>query len=53
METANKALHVGKTIAEVTNLAKEIIINIIPNDMTPQALADGKSSLHYLTLHVK
>lgn len=39
MQTANKALHVGKTIAEVTNLAKEII-NITPQDMTPQALAN-------------
>lgn len=39
METAKKALHVGKTIAEVTNLAKEIV-NTIPNDMTPLALAN-------------
>lgn len=39
METANKALNVGKIIAEVTNFAKEIV-NATPNDMTPQALAE-------------
>lgn len=39
METANKALHVGTIIAEATNFAKEIV-NITPNDMTPQALGD-------------
>lgn len=37
-QTATKALHVGKIIAEVTNFAKEII-NTPPQDMTPQALA--------------
>lgn len=38
MELAKKALHVGKTIAEVTNFAKEIV-NTTPQDMTPEALA--------------
>jgi len=38
METATKAIKVGQIIAKSTNFAKEIV-NAIPNDMTPIALA--------------
>lgn len=44
LDTATKALHVGKTIAEATNFAREIV-NGIPNDMTPLALAASAQTL--------
>jgi len=44
METATKALNVGQIIAKATNFAKEII-NAIPNDMTPIALASIAQTL--------
>ena len=44
METATKALRVGRAIAEATNFAKEIV-NTTPNDMTPIRLAQTAESL--------
>lgn len=48
METASKAINAGTIIAEATNFAKEII-NAIPNDMTPLALANVAQTLSTLS----
>ncbi|MDD3343253.1 MAG: leucyl aminopeptidase [Sulfurospirillaceae bacterium] len=47
METANKALNAGTIIAKATNFAKEIV-NAIPHDMTPLALANVAQTLSAL-----
>lgn len=44
METATKALNMGHIIANATNFAREIV-NGIPNDMTPIALAEKAQTL--------
>ncbi|NCD12211.1 MAG: leucyl aminopeptidase [Epsilonproteobacteria bacterium] len=44
MKTAQEALKAANSIAEATNFAKEIV-NTIPNDMTPIALADIAQTL--------
>ena len=44
MQTANKAMNVGKMIAEATNYAKDIV-NTIPNDYTPLTMAQDAQAL--------
>lgn len=44
MQTATKAVREGSIIAQATNFAKEIV-NAIPNDMTPLALANIAQTL--------
>lgn len=44
METATKALNIGHIIANATNFAREVV-NGIPNDITPVALADKAQML--------
>lgn len=54
VETATKAVRAGTIIAEATNFAKGIV-NMIPNDMTPIALAEaaqGLSSIPNVTCKV-
>ncbi|ACZ11868.1 leucyl aminopeptidase [Sulfurospirillum deleyianum] len=47
MQTAQEALKIATAIAEATNFAKEIV-NTIPNDMTPIALAEVAQTLSSL-----